>query len=164
MTAPIALDDGTEWLEADGLGGFASGTTGGLRTRRYHALLLAATTPPTGRMVLVNGFDAWIERADRPEYLSRQRYASGVVAPETGATLESFAAEPWPTWTWRLRDGHRVEQELFVTHGAPVAALRWRMVGKPAPLRLAIRPFFSGRDSHSTHHENPAFRFAADET
>ncbi|HEY8258020.1 MAG TPA: amylo-alpha-1,6-glucosidase, partial [Gemmatimonadales bacterium] len=76
----------------------------------------------------------------------------------------SFAAEPWPTWTWRLRDGHRVEQELFVTHGAPVAALRWRMVGKPAPLRLAIRPFLSGRDSHSTHNENPAFRFAADET
>ena len=29
-----------EWLEADGLGGFASGTTSGVRTRRYHALLL----------------------------------------------------------------------------------------------------------------------------
>ena len=47
-----------EWLETDGLGGFASGTVSGIRTRRYHALLLAATTPPTGRMVLVNGFDA----------------------------------------------------------------------------------------------------------
>ena len=42
-----------EWLEADGLGGFASGTAAGIRTRRYHALLLAATTPPTGRVVLV---------------------------------------------------------------------------------------------------------------
>ncbi|TMA37779.1 MAG: hypothetical protein E6J79_09235, partial [Deltaproteobacteria bacterium] len=29
-----------EWLEADGLGGFASGTVSGIRTRRYHALLL----------------------------------------------------------------------------------------------------------------------------
>ena len=53
----------SEWLEADGLGGFASGTVGGVRTRRYHALLLAATTPPAGRMVLVNGFDAEIETA-----------------------------------------------------------------------------------------------------
>ena len=34
MSAPIAIDDRTEWLEADGLGGFASGTTGGVRTRR----------------------------------------------------------------------------------------------------------------------------------
>ena len=33
-----------EWLEADGLGGFASGTVGGFRTRRYHALLLTALT------------------------------------------------------------------------------------------------------------------------
>ena len=39
MTVPTA-----EWLEADGLGGFASGTSTGLRTRRYHGLLLAAAT------------------------------------------------------------------------------------------------------------------------
>ena len=93
MTVRIALDDATEWLEADGLGGFASGTTGGLRTRRYHALLLAATTPPTGRMVLVNGLDAWVAHESddghpgTPEYLTRQRYAPDVVAPASGAVL-----------------------------------------------------------------------------
>ena len=54
-----------EWLEADGLGGFASGTVSGIRTRRYHALLLTALTPPTGRLVLVNGFDAWVDTPDR---------------------------------------------------------------------------------------------------
>jgi Glycogen debranching enzyme N terminal len=48
-----------EWLETDGLGGFAS--VAGIRTRRYHALLLTARPPPTGRFVLVNGFDAWVE-------------------------------------------------------------------------------------------------------
>ena len=44
-----------EWLETDGLGGFASGAADGIRTRRYHALLLAAMRPPTERFVLVNG-------------------------------------------------------------------------------------------------------------
>ena len=57
MTSSV-IDDRTEWLEADGLGGFASGTTGGVRTRRYHALLLSSTRPPAGRMVLVSGVDA----------------------------------------------------------------------------------------------------------
>ena len=38
-----------EWLEADGLGGFASGRPCGLATRRYHGLLCVAKTPPTGR-------------------------------------------------------------------------------------------------------------------
>ncbi len=103
----IPINDHTEWLEADGLGGFASGTTSGIRTRRYHALLLAATTPPIGRMVLVNGADAWVEPqtpapgGSAQEYLTRQRYRPGVVAPERGATLESFTHEPWPTWIYR---------------------------------------------------------------
>ena len=57
----MQIDDRTEWLEADGLGGFASGTTNGIRTRRYHALLLTAVTPPTGRIVLVNGFDVSVD-------------------------------------------------------------------------------------------------------
>ena len=42
-----------EWLETNGLGGFASSTITGLNTRRYHALLVAATTPPVGRMALL---------------------------------------------------------------------------------------------------------------
>jgi hypothetical protein len=29
-------DTSREWLEADGLGGFSSGTAGAIRTRRYH--------------------------------------------------------------------------------------------------------------------------------
>lgn len=32
--------DTREWLEADGRGGVASGTVNGVRTRRYHGLLL----------------------------------------------------------------------------------------------------------------------------
>src|SRR5437867_11837345 len=82
-----------EWREPAGLGGFASGTVAGPRTRRYHALLLAATTPPTGRMVLVSGFDAWLERpglrAETPparEFLTSQRYAPGVT---TGPPADS---------------------------------------------------------------------------
>lgn len=50
-----------QWLETDGLGGFASGTASDIRTRRYHALLLTTVTPPTGRVVLVNDFEPWIE-------------------------------------------------------------------------------------------------------
>ena len=41
-----------EWLETNGLGGFASSTIVGLNTRRYHGLLVAATKPPVGRLVL----------------------------------------------------------------------------------------------------------------
>ena len=49
------LDEGStrEWLVPDGRGGFAMGTVSGLRTRRYHGLLIAAgETPATRRMGL----------------------------------------------------------------------------------------------------------------
>src|SRR5437879_3457158 len=78
----MLIDDRTEWLEADGLGGFASGTTSGVRTRRYHALLLSALTPPTGRVVLVNGFDAWVDTSGGSFALSTQRYAPDVLHPD----------------------------------------------------------------------------------
>jgi len=38
-----------EWLVTNGLGGYASGTLGGVLTRRYHALLIAALPAPLGR-------------------------------------------------------------------------------------------------------------------
>jgi predicted glycogen debranching enzyme len=164
----VAINDQNEWLEADGLGGFASGTASGLRTRRYHALLLTATTPPTGRMVLVNGLDAWVEArspqpglGQRAEYLTRQRYQPGVVVPDQGAVLESFTHQPWPTWVYRLSNGVRIRHELLVPVRSAVVALRWSALDAREPVTLSVRPFLSGRDSHATHHENPAFRFDA---
>ncbi|HZZ13908.1 MAG TPA: glycogen debranching enzyme N-terminal domain-containing protein, partial [Paraburkholderia sp.] len=79
-----------EWLEADGFGGFASGTVGTLRTRRYHALLLSATRAPGGRVVLVNGVEAWLEVNGERYPLSMQRYAPSVIYPDLGASLVSF--------------------------------------------------------------------------
>jgi len=151
-----------EWLEADGLGGFASGTVSGIRTRRYHALLLTATTPPTGRYVLVNGFDAWVETPAGSFSLSSQRYASNVVHPDGVQCIETFEPEPWPRWRFRLEDGTLIEQEIFVRNGASVVVLTWRLVEPREGVMLCVRPFFSGRDYHSLHHENPAFRFEAD--
>jgi predicted glycogen debranching enzyme len=165
MSRRISIDEATEWLEPDGLGGFASGTTAGLRTRRYHALLLTATTPPTGRMVLVNGLDAWVEpgphRPGEREFFSRQRYAPGLVAPESPATIESFEIDPWPTWVYRLSSGTKIKQELFVPRGLSLVAIRWQLIGESKPVKLQVRPFLSGRELHALHHANSAFRFDA---
>jgi predicted glycogen debranching enzyme len=154
-----------EWLEADGLGGFASGTVSGIRTRRYHALLLTATTPPAGRMALVNGFDAWVETPLGNFALSSQRYVPGVIHPDGVARLEDFAFEPWPRWTWRLGDDLRIEQEIFVVHGKPAALVAWKLVGLAGgPVTLKARPFLSVRDFHAMQHENGAFDFAPTES
>jgi predicted glycogen debranching enzyme len=151
-----------EWLEADGLGGFASGTSAGVRSRRYHGLLLVATTPPTGRVMLVNGLEAWIDTPAGRYPLSSQHYAPDVLHPDGIRRLEGFSNDPWPRWIFRLEDGTVIEHELFVRHSAPVTALSWRLREPRPGITLSVRPLLSGRDYHSTHHENPVIRFDAD--
>ncbi len=141
-----------EWLETDGLGGFASGSATLARTRRYHALLIAATTPPTGRVALVAGFDAWVERGGRREAISSQSYDPDQLSPDGATRIVEFRAHPWPTWTFRLADGAELTQEIFATHGAPRVVVRWRARdarGAPLRARLVVRPFLSGRDYHA---------------
>jgi predicted glycogen debranching enzyme len=155
----FSLDNRAEWLEADGLGGFASGTVGGIRTRRYHALLLAAMNPPTGRIVLVNGFEAWAETPGGIFALSSQAYAPDVIHPDSARRVIDFQRDPWPQWIFELEDGAKIRQEIFVRKGAAEAILIWRLLTPAKDVKLSVRPFFSGRDYHSMHHENPAFRF-----
>jgi predicted glycogen debranching enzyme len=124
---PDNFDTEAEWLEADGRGGFASGTVGGERTRCYHALLLTATTPPTGRYVLVNGFEAWLEGPGRI-FLSTQRYLPDIVYPDGVSRLQAFEATPWPTWRFAISDTETVQFELFVTKESCETVLRWKKV------------------------------------
>jgi glycogen debranching enzyme len=147
-----------EWVDPDGFGGFAMGTADGIRTRRYHAVLLAATRPPDARMVLVADLEVFAETPAGRFALSSHRYRGDVVYPDGAQHLKSFTAEPWPRWQWRLPDGTRIACELSVVPGAPCTHLRW----SGGPARLWVRPLLAPRDYHATHRENASFRFAAE--
>ena len=160
MSDPIP-PPAAEWIEADGLGGFASGTVGRTRSRRYHALLLAATRPPAGRVVLVNGVEVWLEGPAGTVALSSQRYAPDVVHPDGATRIVAFTPDPWPQWTFALPGGGTVEHGVFVAPGRAAVTLYWRCRGADGGT-LCVRPLLSGRDYHALHHENPAFRFDAE--
>jgi predicted glycogen debranching enzyme len=156
------VNDAREWLEADGLGGFAMGTVDGIRTRRYHSLLLAATRPPEGRVVLVADLEVHVETAAGRFALSSHRYRGDTVFPDGATRLVAFTPEPYPSWEWRLDDGTRIACDLVVASGRPRTHLKWTRVAGTGPARLSVRPLLAGRDYHVLHHENPAFRFDAD--
>jgi len=154
-----------EWLETDGLGGFAMGTVGGVRTRRYHGLLVTATAPPVGRMVLVAGMDVAVDVGGQSWSLSAQRYRPDVTVGDGPRFVARFSSEPWPTWTFRLPDGTRVVHELFMRAGAPCTFLSWRLLDSPAgagAVRLRVRPFLACRDFHALLRETAAFSFAGE--
>jgi predicted glycogen debranching enzyme len=149
----LPVDSVTEWLETDGLGGFASGTSSGLRTRRYHALLLVAAAPPADRRVLVQGFVARLETPEGAVEFWPQAYTGGWVTGQDVERVE-FSNDLWPSWRFFTRLGVRLDVEIFVPHGSPAAVVSFRL-GKAVPgAKLEVRPLLSGRDFHGTHHEN----------
>ena len=91
-----------EWLETNGLGGFASSTVSGANTRRYHGLLTAATKPPVGRYVLLSKLEETLVLADgRRIDLSTNAY-HGAVHPEGFRLMTGFRLDPFPISTFTL--------------------------------------------------------------
>src|SRR6185369_16201101 len=142
-----------EWLETNGLGSFAMGTVAGPSTRRYHALLCAATRPPVGRMVLVNRLEETAIVDGSPYDLSTSFYP-GALHPEGWRAVIGFRLDPWPTWTLRA-GGAIIERSLFMPHGRQMTVVTWRLVENAGSsrARLFVKPMISGRDYHALHHE-----------
>jgi predicted glycogen debranching enzyme len=144
-----------EWLETNGIGGFACSTIVGLNTRRYHALLTAAMHPPTGRIVLLSKIDETVvidgERFD----LSSNQY-SGTVYPHGYELQEEFRLKPFPIFTFVV-NGLRIEKSLFMVHGKNITVVLYRVLGQETrSIQLELRPLVAFRDYHALTHENGA--------
>jgi predicted glycogen debranching enzyme len=146
---------GREWLETNGIGGFACSTVIGLNTRRYHALLTAALHPPTGRTVLLSKLEETLIVDGQRYDLSTNRY-SGAVHPKGYLHLESFRLDPFPTSTFSVADVE-VEKVLFMVHGENTTVIQYRVRNREnRRVLLELRPLIAFRDYHGLTHENSA--------
>ncbi|MDQ2948688.1 MAG: glycogen debranching enzyme N-terminal domain-containing protein, partial [Acidobacteriota bacterium] len=142
-----------EWLETNGIGGFASSTITGINTRRYHGLLVAATRPPVGRMVLLSKFEeTLIIHGDRYD-LSANQYP-GVVHPQGYLKLKGFRLDPYPIYTYQV-NGIEIEKRIFMVHGENTVVVEYS-VNPSVDCQLELRPLIAFRDYHSLTHANSA--------
>ena len=145
--------DEREWLETNVLGGFASSTVAGLNTRRYHGLLVAATKPPVGRMVLLSKLEETLVVNGRRYDLSANRYP-GVIHPLGYQYLKQFRHDPFPSFLYGV-EGLELEKSVFMVHGENTTVIRYELRGPmPESCLLELRPLIAFRNYHSTTHEN----------
>ena len=153
-----------EWLETNGLGGFASSTITGLNTRRYHGLLVAATKPPVGREVLLSKLEETLLIDGQPFDLSCNRYP-GVVHPQGFRYLTNFRLDPFPVFTYEV-EGIVIEKTVFMVYGENTTVVQYELKSTKQPpksLRLEIRPLIAFRDYHSTTHANGGLNAAVEQ-
>jgi predicted glycogen debranching enzyme len=159
-----------EWLETNGLGGFASSTITGLNTRRYHGLLTAATKPPVGRLVLLSKLEEALIIDGRRYELSANQYAS-VIQPQGYQYLIGFRLDPFPVFTYEI-EGIRIEKSVFMIQGENSTVIQYEFqfpypekqtegedagfITTPSHILFELRPLIAFRDYHSTTHENGA--------
>ena len=133
-----------EWLVTNGLGGYASGTLGGVLTRRYHALLVAALPAPLGRIVLVSRLDERVRLAG-----GQIRWLSRVDVEEPGIVMRFRLIGGLPIWTYDL-DGTTIEKRLIMPRLQNTVLVTYTVTRAVKPIRLGIRPHL-----HARPHEAP---------
>ncbi len=155
ICADFAASSTREWIETNGIGGFASSTISGANTRRYHGLLTAATDPPLGRITMLSKFEETLSIDGKLYELSANQYR-GTVHPKGYIYLKSFRIDPFPIWVYEI-DGIEIERKIFMVHGENSTVCVWSLLskvgGKDRSIELKIKPLLSFVDYHSLQHE-----------
>jgi predicted glycogen debranching enzyme len=145
------LDEGAtrEWLVPDGRGGYAMGTVSGLRTRRYHGLLVVSGPVPAARHLGLASLDPIVTWPSGAQVrLATHEWASGTVDPPGHRFLERFdLIDGVPRWRWRIGD-LVLERELAMVFGRPSLAVVHRLVAG-GPVRLDLAALCTWRDAHA---------------
>lgn len=137
-----------EWLVTDGLGGYAMGTVSGLRTRRYHGLLVVAGDVPARRHLGLAALDATVTLpGGAPVRLAVHEWSDHAVEPKGHTVLASFDLDDGvPRWRWQV-GATVIEREIAMRHGSPCVAVVHRLVAG-GPVELTLDALTTWRDVH----------------
>ncbi|MEA2274290.1 MAG: hypothetical protein QOI98_2998, partial [Solirubrobacteraceae bacterium] len=142
-----------EWLETNGLGGWASATVAGANTRRYHGLLVAATRPPVGRIVLLSKLDERVTVDGASFELSSNQYP-GAIHPRGFEQLVSFQRDLFPVFEY-VAGAARIRKTIAAIHRENTTVIIYE---SSHDVTLELRPFIAARDYHSLASANDFIR------
>ena len=130
-----------EWLVTNGLGGYASGTVGGVITRGFHGYLIAALPTPLGRIMMLNDL---LEQVLLPDgtlvQLGGEERANTTVKVHGANFLNGFRLEQGlPAWRYRIQ-GFVLEKTLVLPHGQNTVYVRYQVLDGDGALQLQLRP------------------------
>jgi len=133
-----------EWLTANRLGAYASGTAAGCNTRRYHGLLVAAASPPVDRIMTLSTVMERVETG-RGSYELATNEFDEVFSPMGINLLSEFRSDAAVTFVYRVGAGELVK-EILLAEASNAVTLRYTLHGGSGCLVLS--PFAALRDFH----------------
>ena len=141
-----------EWLETDGLGGYASSTVLMCPTRRYHGLLVAPLANSVKRHVFLSRFEETLEGGGKSMPISMARYR-GLWSPLGHQCIERFELAPFPSSLY-LFGNARIQRDVMMVRGQHTVLVRWRVSGQKNAVTLSLKPFLPFREADALTVEN----------
>ncbi|MBV8543122.1 MAG: glycogen debranching enzyme N-terminal domain-containing protein, partial [Acidobacteria bacterium] len=135
-----------EWIETNGLGGWAGSSVTFANTRRYHGMLVAALPGRTERTVLVSKLDETVNGVD----LGTNRFPD-VIHPRGFERLVSFERGVFPVWQY-VASGVKLRKTVVAPNGENLTIVLYEVLDCAKPFELRLSPFVAGRDYHSLIH------------
>ncbi|EKD51072.1 MAG: Glycogen debranching enzyme, partial [uncultured bacterium] len=141
-----------EWLETNGLGGYASTTIVGCHTRKYHGLLVATLPEHNAKFVLLSKMGGAIRVGGYVFNLSTNKFP-GVFHPTGHKYIESFEYDTHPKTVYRIGD-IRFVRELIMPQNENTVILKYQLMASQVPITFHLNPRLAFRQIHELAKDN----------
>ncbi|MDD4872956.1 MAG: amylo-alpha-1,6-glucosidase [Kiritimatiellae bacterium] len=145
-----------EWIDTNGLGGYASSTILDCHTRKYHGLLVANLKKPAGRFALLSKLEVSIRAGDSEFRLSTNKYP-GVFDPTGHKYIESFEYKTFPVTNYVIGD-ICLSKSVMIVYSEDTVLVRLDLHKAQKPVIVRALPLLSYRDLHGLTRQNMYLR------
>ncbi len=149
----------TEWLETNGLGGYASSTTLNCNTRKYHGLLVSKLEGLPDKYVLLNKVEDILVQGAKESFLTTHLYPD-FLQSDSFTNLAEFKVTTHPIWNFKFPEVV-LTKEILMPHEENAILLKYTASGN-SECSLSLRPLFSYRNFHGLQRENSSLAFGVE--
>lgn len=145
-----------QWLVTNGLGGYATGTIGGVNTWHYHGLLISSEAAPLGRMMMLEYMFEKLHFANGETVcLCSEERAADQLDTSAFVYLEEFRLEGGlPVWRYRI-GSFEFERAVVMQHRQNTVYITYRVLHCDGPVQLELMPAIWFRSHEATYDQAP---------
>lgn len=147
-----------EWLETNGLGGYASSSLINCHTSKYHGLLVNKLPSLPDKYVLLSKIED-IFCYDNLEYKLTAHQYPGVLQNGSFDDFQEFVLNTHPCFYYKFQD-IVFSKEILMPYLENTVLIKYKIIksdAKNQALQLKIRPLVAARNFHILAKENPYF-------
>ncbi len=152
-----------EWLETNGIGGWAGSTVLGTSTRRYHGLLVAAGNAIEDRTVLVANQLEILFVGNSSYNLSTLNF-NDTVAPHGFQYLKEYQKSPCSTFIYEINNDHhqiKLSKTVLMIQDQNTTLIAYQLISTNSKdiIKLQIEPLMAVRSYHKLERKNDQVNF-----